>query len=129
ASLRQFMLLAVNMPEHDPHVGHADRSMVASSSSLTMSSPEAIIESMRSSLRVRGLPTRSCVPMILPPHMGPPDHKMVGMLRRTEAMSIPAVILSQLEMQKSASSQCALTMYSTLSAMSSRLGREYNMPP
>jgi hypothetical protein len=43
---------------------------------------------------------------------------MVGMLRRMAAISIPGVILSQLEMQMSASAQCAFTMYSTLSAKS-----------
>ena len=42
ASLRQFMLLAVNMPEHDPHVGHAERSISASSASLTFALLEAI---------------------------------------------------------------------------------------
>jgi hypothetical protein len=56
--------------------------------------------------------------------MGPPETKIVGMFSRMAARSIPGVILSQLEMQKSASAQCAFTMYSTLSAMSSRLGRE-----
>jgi len=40
------------------------------------------------------------------------------------AMSMPGVILSQLEMQTMASAVCALTMYSTESAMRSRLGSE-----
>ena len=39
------------------------------------------------------------------------------------------MILSQFEMQTSASAQCAFTMYSTLSAMRSRLGSEYSIPP
>ena len=82
ASLRQFMLLAVNMPEHDPQVGQADRSISPSSASLTLASLDAIIESMRSSLRTSGLPSRPCVPTILPASIGPPDTKMVGMLRR-----------------------------------------------
>lgn len=38
------------------------------------------------------------------------------------------MILSQLEMHTSASAQWALTMYSTESAMMSRLGSEYSMP-
>ena len=46
------------------------------------------------------------------------------MLRRIDAISMPGVILSQLEMQTMASAQCALTMYSTLSAMISRDGSE-----
>jgi len=37
---------------------------------------------------------------------------------------MPGVILSQLEMQTSASAQCALAMYSTASAISSREGSE-----
>ena len=41
---------------------------------------------------------------------------------------IPGVILSQLEIHTKASAQCALTMYSTESAMMSRLGNEYNIP-
>ena len=41
----------------------------------------------------------------------------------------PGVILSQLLMQTSASAQCAFTIYSTASAISSREGRLYNMPP
>ncbi len=118
------MLLAVNIPEHDPHVGQAERSISPSSASLTLASLEAIIESMRSSLRTTGLPSRPCVPTILPASIGPPETKMVGMLRRIAAISMPGVILSQFEMQTSASAQCAFTMYSTLSAMRSRLGSE-----
>ncbi len=45
------------------------------------------------------------------------------------AISMPGVILSQFEMQIMASAQCAFTMYSTESAISSRLGSEYSMPP
>ena len=99
------MLLAVNMPEHDPQVGHADRSISPSSASLTLASLEAIIESMRSSFRTSGFPSRPCVPIILPASIGPPETKMVGMLSRSVAISMPGVILSQLEMQTSASAQ------------------------
>src|ERR1700747_1502543 len=51
ASVRQFIELAVNMPEQDPHVGHADSSMASSCSSDTDGSAEATIELMRSRLR------------------------------------------------------------------------------
>ncbi len=51
------------------------------------------------------------------------------MFKRRAALSIPGVILSQFEMQISASGQCALTMYSTLSAIRSRDGSEYSIPP
>ena len=42
---------------------------------------------------------------------------------------MPGVILSQFEMHTSASAQWAFTMYSTLSAIRSREGSEYSMPP
>ena len=53
---------------------------------------------------------------------------MTGMFSRIAAISMPGVILSQLEMHTMASAQWALTMYSTESAMISRLGSEYSMP-
>ena len=62
--------------------------------------------------------------MALPASIGPPETKTTGMLMRIAAFSMPGVILSQLEMQTIASAQWALTMYSTLSAMRSRLGNE-----
>ena len=61
--------------------------------------------------------------MTLPASIGPPETKMTGMLSRIAAISMPGVILSQLEMQTMASAQWALTMYSMESAMISRLGR------
>ena len=66
--------------------------------------------------------------MTLPASIGPPETNTVGMFRRMAAISMPGVILSQLEMHTSASAQWALTMYSTLSAIKSRLGSEYSMP-
>jgi hypothetical protein len=65
----------------------------------------------------------------VPASIGPPDTKTVGMSSRMAAISMPGVILSQLDTQIIASAQCALTMYSTESAISSRLGSEYSMPP
>ena len=110
--------------------GRAGRTLhLPERSSLTLASLEAIIESIRSSLRISGLPSRSWVPTILPASIGPPETKMVGMLSRIVASSMPGVILSQFEMHTSASAQCAFTMYSTLSAINSRLGSEYSIPP
>ena len=59
-----------------------------------------------------------------PPSIGPPETNTVGTFSRSAAFSIPGVILSQLEMHTSASAQCALTMYSTESAIRSREGSE-----
>ena len=120
ASARQFIELAVNIPEQDPHVGHAERSISSSWSSVTASLLERIIASMRSTLEW----TMPSMAVVLPASIGPPETKTVGMFSRSAAMSMPGVILSQLLMQTRASAQWALTMYSTASAMSSRLGRE-----
>ena len=126
ASVRQFIEFAVNMPEQEPHVGQALRSISATSASLTLESPALIIASIRSILAI----TRPSVgDLTLPASIGPPETKTTGMFRRIAAISMPGVILSQLEMQTMASAQCALTMYSTESAISSREGSEYSMPP
>ncbi len=51
------------------------------------------------------------------------------MFRRIVAINMPGVILSQFGMHTMPSKQWPLTMVSTQSAMSSREGREYFMPP
>ena len=115
ASFRQFIELAVNMPEQEPQVGQADRS--TSASCLVGDAPVAGQD--------HGVHQ---VELLLPPHspasMGPPETKMAGMFSRMAAISMPGVILSQLVMQTRASRRWALAMYSTLSAISSREGRE-----
>ena len=121
ASVRQFIELAVNMPEQEPQVGQAERSYSATVASSIRSSAAATMASTRSSLYA---PNR-----VLPASIGPPETKMAGILRRIAAINMPGVILSQLEMHTNASAQWALTMYSTESAISSREGREYNIPP
>lgn len=119
ASVRQFIELAVNMPEQEPQVGQAFSSMIAMSSSETFSLTACEIASTRSSLR-----TVPSTRVALPASIGPPETNTVGMFSRSAAISMPGVILSQLEMQISASAQCALTMYSTESAIRSREGSE-----
>jgi len=122
------MELAVNMPEHEPQVGQALRSTSATSASEAAASAAMTMASIRSSF----LNVRAWVPgaasLTLPASIGPPETNTTGMLTRMAAISMPGVILSQLEMHTMASAQWALTMYSTLSAMMSRLGSEYNMP-
>src|ERR1700755_1951389 len=80
ASVRQFIELAVNMPEQEPQVGQADSSMSSSSASDTDGSAEATIESIRSSLRPGVLVTAA--PSGLPASIGPPDTNTVGMFSR-----------------------------------------------
>jgi hypothetical protein len=117
ASVRQFIELAVNMPEQEPQVGQAERSMTLTSSSVLVvgRGDHGVDQVERLQLALS---------MTLPASIGPPETKTVGMLRRIAAISMPGVILSQLEMQTMASAQWALTMYSTLSAISSRDGSE-----
>ena len=117
ASVRQFIELAVNMPEQEPQVGQAERSITATSASDIVSSAAATMASIRSMERLT--PER----WTLPASIGPPETNTAGMLSRMAAISMPGVILSQLEMQTMASAQCALTIYSTESAISSRDGR------
>src|SRR5450830_543871 len=127
ASVRQFIELAVNMPEQEPQVGQAARSISATSASDTLLSPALIMASIRSSLMIFWPPLTTLT--TLPASIGPPETNTTGMFRRMAAISMPGVILSQLEMQTMASAQWALTMYSTESAIRSRDGSEYNMPP
>ena len=129
--MRQFIEFAVNMPEHEPHVGHAFCSIAMISSSLTEESTALTIASIRSRRTEppsSGAPDTIRSPSIRPASMGPPETNTVGMLSRSAASSMPGVILSQLLMQISASAWWALTMYSTESAMTSRLGSEYSIP-
>ena len=60
--------------------------------------------------------------------MGPPEQTMEGMLSRRAAMTMPGTILSQLGTSTRPSKPWARAMVSTLSQMSSRLGKEYFMP-
>ena len=92
---------------------------MSSSSSETLSSAVAYITSIRSVLLT--VPSASTV---VPASIGPPETNTVGMLRRRAAISMPGTTLSQFGMQMSASAQCALHWYSTVSAMMSREGRE-----
>ncbi|SKS26591.1 Uncharacterised protein [Mycobacteroides abscessus subsp. abscessus] len=124
ASVRQFMELAVNIPEHDPHVGQAWSSIRAKSSSETDSDADSAT-AVTSVIPVRTVPSRN---VARPPSIGPPETKIVGMFRRNAAISMPGVILSQLEMHTRASARCASTMYSIESAIRSRDGSEYNIP-
>ena len=120
ASVRQFIEFAVNMPEQDPQVGQAERSTRVSPESSTCGDADAEIAVMRS---VGACATPSTT-TALPASIGPPETKTVGMLSRMAALSIPGVILSQLEMHTSASAAWPLTMYSTASAITSREGSE-----
>lgn len=120
ASVRQFIEFAVNMPEQEPQVGQALRSTSDRPSSLTSILALAAIAVIRSVGACATPPTTTA----LPASIGPPETKTAGIFRRIAALSMPGVILSQLEMHTSASAVCAFAMYSTESAMISREGSE-----
>src|SRR5690606_7846533 len=123
ASTKQFIELAVNIPEQEPQVGQALRSIFSLSSSLTFGLAADTIASTKSSLIIWS------DSLVLPASIGPPETKMAGIFSRRAAINMPGVILSQLEIQTIASAQWPLTIYSTESAMISRDGRLYNIPP
>ena len=99
ASTKQFIELAVNIPEQEPQVGHADLSTLATSSSETLGSAASTMASTKS--RLASWPFTKP----LPASIGPPETKMVGTFRRIVAINIPGVILSQFERQTKASAQ------------------------
>src|SRR3546814_18796840 len=90
ASVRQFIELAVNIPEHDPQVGHAARSISVTSSSQYFSSAAETIASTRS------IATSLPFSTTLPASTGPPDTQTTGILIRSAATSLPDAILSTL---------------------------------
>jgi len=115
------MKLAVNMPEQEPHPGQLAFSTRVSCSSVMAPFLNCATPS-KTEIRSTGFPSS------LPARIGPPLAKIVGMLARMAPRIMPGMILSQLGMQIMASKQCALTIDSTESAMSSRLGSEYFIP-
>jgi len=121
ASVRQFIEFAVNMPAQEPQPGQALSSIRASSLASILPAfraPTASNTLLRSRLR----------PPSSSDSMGPPEMKMEGRFSLAAAISMPGMILSQLGIKTSASKQCARTMHSTLSAMSSRVHSEYFIP-
>ncbi len=106
------------MPEQEPQPGQP-----VSSSSLSPSSESSpsLCAATPSNTVIRSTVFPA---FVRPAFMGPPETKIVGMLHRIAAMSIPGTILSQLGMQIIPSKQWALTIDSTESAMISRDGRE-----
>ena len=122
-SMRQFMLLAVNIPLQEPQVGQP-----WSSSSLRR--VRLILPAFTAPTPSKTLTRSTTVPSgKRPAAIAPPLTKMAGMSRRIAAISIPGTILSQLGMHTMPSKQWAEIMVSTQSAISSRLGREKRIPP
>ena len=98
------------MPEHEPQVGQADRSISASPSSSTSSLADAVIAVIRSVGGVRDAVDDDRLAGL---HRPAGDEHGRDVQPHARRSACPGVILSQLEMHTSASAQCALTMYST----------------
>ena len=117
ASARQFMEFAVNIPAHEPHVGHASSSSSLSSASVMV---PAFTLPMPSNTEIR----LTLPPFQFPVSIGPPVTATAGMLSLSMAMSMPGVILSQFGTSARPSKGWACAMTSTESAINSLLARE-----
>ncbi len=116
------MLLAVNRPEHQPHVGQPARSNASNSAALSLPSCLAAAP-MKTSITSTVFPSG-----VLPASIGPPLTKIVGTLQRMAPINMPGMILSQFGMQIIASKPWARIIVSTESAINSRLGSENFIP-
>ena len=88
ASVKQFMELAVNIPEQEPQVGQAFCSTSVIWLSEMLSSAASTIASTKSKRRSSAILIE---PMTLPASIGPPDTKMVGIFKRIAAISLPCI--------------------------------------
>ena len=116
-SVKQFMEFAVNIPEQEPQPGQELPSISASSSSL-----------MRFAFLAPTASNTVFKSLWLMESIGPPDTKIHGRFRRIAAINIPGTILSQFGMNTRASKQCAFTIHSMVSAISSRELKEKCIP-
>ena len=121
ASVKQFMVLAVNMPAQLPHPGQA-------TSSRSLSSSSFIFPALTLPTASKTVMTSVFLPFLRPASIGPPLMIIAGIFMRRAAMSIPGVILSQLVTKTNPSNGWAIAITSIESAISSLLAREYFMP-
>ena len=120
-SVRQFILLAVYMPEQDPQVGQVLFSNSRRSSSVIR--PAALAPTASNMLE-----RLVFFPLTWPASIGPPLTNMVGTLILAAAIKSPGTFLSQLGTMTRASNWCARAMASVESAIRSLVTREYFMP-
>ena len=121
ASVRQFMELAVYMPEQEPQVGQAFSSNSCSSS---MDMVPAATLPTASNMEERLV----LCPHTCPASMGPPETKIVGILILAAAIRRPGTFLSQLGIITRPSKPWAMAIHSVLSQIRSLVTREYFMP-
>ena len=121
ASQRQFMLFAVYIPAQEPQPGQV---LVSYSYSFASSMMPAFLAPTASNILDRLTSSSLTRPGII----APPLQTTAGTFMRTAAMTIPGTILSQLGTSTRPSSAWAISMVSTLSAISSLLARLYFIP-
>ena len=120
-SVRQFMELAVYIPEQEPQVGQVLHSNSSSFSRVilpALNSPTA--SEMEEKLVL--------APSMCPASIGPPLTKTVGRFSRAAAIRSPGTFLSQFGTITSPSKPCAIAIASVESAIRSRVTSEYFMP-
>ena len=88
ASVKQFMELAVYIPEQEPHVGHAFSSYSSNSSIVILPAACAPTASNKEDKLV-------LQPCTFPASIGPPETKMVGIFNLAAAIKSPGTFLSQ----------------------------------
>ena len=120
-SHRQFIEFAVNIPEHDPQVGHTFSSNSAKSdSSINPLSTDPTASNI--------VDKDTSLPLNLPASIGPPLTITDGTFTLNAAMTIPGTILSQFGINTKASNAWAFAIHSTESAISSLVTKEYFIP-
>ena len=120
-SVKQFIELAVYIPEQEPQVGQA---LFSNSQSPQSSSVPALYEPTASNILERLV----LCPSTLPASIGPPLTNTVGILSLAAAIKSPGTFLSQLGIITRPSKPCAITIASVESAIKSLVTSEYFIP-
>ena len=121
ASVRQFIVFAVYIPEHDPHVGQAISSTIFSS--FLVISPASY-----SPTASKTLLNPTFFPLYTPASIAPPLINNEGIFSLAAAISIPGTTLSQFGINTNASKGVAIAVASIESAIIFLVTREYFIP-
>ena len=121
ASVKQFIVFAVYIPEQDPHVGHAK-------SSTKFNSFFVILPCSYSPTYSKTLLNPIFLPLYTPANIAPPLINIDGILSLEDAISIPGTTLSQLGINTIASNGVAIAVASIESAIICLVTNEYFIP-
>ena len=115
------MEFAVNMPEQEPQDGQHF-------CSISVSFLASIFPALYAPTPSKAETRESFFLPMMPALIAPPETRIVGIFKRAAAIKRPGTFLSQLGTMTKASKAWAIAIASVLSAISSRLTREYFMP-